>query len=63
MLGAYLLWRNCLWPRQVGVASHRRGYLLGLQQTGILYLGVLVLLAAGAIYEALVAIYLIPALQ
>ena len=62
ILGAYLLWRNFFWPQKTGVNTHRRGYLLGLQQTGILYVGVLVFLLIAAIYEALVAIYLIPSL-
>lgn len=60
IFAAYLLWRNFFWPRRAGVESRSRGYLLGLKQTGILYIGVILLLAVAAIYEALEVIYLVP---
>jgi hypothetical protein len=63
MLAVYLLWRNCFWPRRAGAPSHLQGYRIGLEQTVILYAGVFVLLAVGAMYEAIAAIYLVRALQ
>ncbi len=62
MLSAYLLWRNFFHPGQVDEPSPRRGYLLGLQQTGILYCGVFTILLVAAVYEALVSIYFLPTL-
>lgn len=58
MLGVYLLWRNTFWPRRAGVATRREGYVLGLRQNGLLYVGVLVLLLVAAAWEAVTAIYL-----
>ena len=62
MLGVYLLWRNFFHPHQAAQTTPWGGYLVGLQQAGFLYSGVLVFLLIAAIYEAVVAIYLIPIL-
>jgi len=63
MLAVYLLWHNFFWPRRIGAATRREGYMQGLRQTAVLYIGVFVLLSLAAVYEALVAIYLVPVLQ
>lgn len=60
IFAAYLLWRNFFWPRSAGLESRGKGYLLGLKQTGILYIGVVLLLVVAAVYEALEVIYLVP---
>lgn len=52
LLGAYLLGRSWLFPRTVGAASRRQGYVRGLQRIGLLALPALVLLIVGAIWEA-----------
>ncbi|MFC7376188.1 MULTISPECIES: hypothetical protein [unclassified Brachybacterium] len=60
MLGAYVLGRAWLRPATVGQQSHRRGYLGGLRRMAWLALAALALLVAGAVYEALSLVYLLP---
>ena len=52
LLGAFLLGRCWLWPQSVGAHNRRQGYLRGLRQLGWLALSAVVLLVAGAVYEA-----------
>ena len=53
MLAAYVHGRAFLWPRSVGAATRRQGYGLGVKRSVRIYLLVVLLLAAAAIYEAL----------
>jgi hypothetical protein len=53
MLAAYVHGRAFLWPRSVGAATRRQGYGFGVKRSFRIYLLVVVLLAAAAIYEAL----------
>lgn len=62
MLAAYVHGRAFLWPHSVGAATHRRGYWLGVKRSARLCLLVALVLAMAAVYEALVAIYIIPSL-
>lgn len=60
MLAAYIHGRAFLWPRGAGAATRRQGYWLGVKHSARLYLLIILLLAVAAIYEPLVAIYVIP---
>lgn len=60
MLAAYLQGRAFLFPQSVGATSRRQGYWVGIKHSLHLYLLVVLQLAAAAIYEALVAIVVIP---
>lgn len=62
MLAAYVHGRAFLWPHSVGAATRRRGYWLGVKRSARLYWLVALVLAVAAVYEALVAIYIIPSL-
>jgi hypothetical protein len=62
MLAAYIHGRAFLWPRSVGAATRRQGYWLGVKRSARLYLLVALVLAVAAVYETLVAIYIIPSL-
>jgi hypothetical protein len=59
MLAAYVHGRAFLWPRTVGVITHRAGYKVGLSRTLRIYVLVVLLLALAAIYEALEVILLV----
>ncbi|WP_203137290.1 hypothetical protein [Microbacterium sp. JZ31] len=59
LLGAYLLGRNWLWPRSVGAANRRQGYVQGLRRLGLLALPALALLVVGALWEAYSLRYLV----
>lgn len=59
LLGAYLLARHWLWPRSVGAASRRQGYVRGLRSLGLLALLALALLVVGAVWEAYSLRYLV----
>ncbi len=55
MLAAFAQGRALLWPRSVGAANRRQGYVSGLKRTAQLYPLVIILLAIAAIYEAVTA--------
>ena len=59
LLGAFLLGRCWLWPQTIGAQNRRRGYRQGLRQLGWLALSAVVLLVAGAVYEAFSLRYLV----
>jgi hypothetical protein len=50
--GSYLLGKWTLFPRTAGLSSHREGYVAGLKLNAALYLLILPILAAAAVYEA-----------
>jgi hypothetical protein len=52
VFAAYLHGMAFLRPHTVGLASHREGYLAGLKMTGRVYVLVILVLAAAAVYEA-----------
>jgi len=58
MLAAYVQGRAFLWPRSVGAATRRQGYGSGVKRSVRIYLLVVLLLAAAAIYEALEVIFI-----
>ena len=60
MFAVFVLWRNCFWPHRAEAKNSIEGYRAGLRQSLPLYAGVLILLAAGAVYEPLATIYLLP---
>jgi hypothetical protein len=53
VFAAYLHGMAFLRPRSMGLASHREGYLAGLRMTGRVYVLVILVLAAAAVYEAI----------
>lgn len=53
IFAAYVHGRAFLWPRSMGLSSHRAGYVAGLKMTARVYVLVVMLLAAAAVYEAL----------
>ena len=59
MLAVVLQGRAFLQPRSVGATSHRQGYWQGLKLTWQLYLLIVLMLAAAAIYEVLEAVLLL----
>lgn len=68
LLAAYVHGKSFLMPRRSGieasgVEAHLQGYMLGLKQTGWLYVLIVLVLAAAAVYEALEVIFLIPVLS
>jgi hypothetical protein len=63
MLAAYLQGRAFLWPREVGVESRLQGYGRGIKQTLYVYLLVVLVLVIAAVYESVIAILIMPALQ
>lgn len=52
LLGAYLLGRYWLRPRDIGAKNRRQGYVRGLRAIGLLALPALTLLIVGALWEA-----------
>ena len=62
MLAAYLHGRAFLWPCSVEAGKLRQGYWIGVKRTASLYLLIVILLAAAAIYEVLEVILLVPRL-
>ncbi len=62
MMAAYLQGRAFLWPQRIGAADRVQGYLRGLIDTGKVYLLVVLALVVAAVYEALIAILILPKL-
>jgi hypothetical protein len=60
MLAATIQSQAFLFPQSVGTTSRRQGYRVGIKHSLHLYLLVVLQLAVAAIYEALVAIVVIP---
>ncbi len=60
MLAAYVQGKAFLWPRTVGVTSHRQGYVMGFKRSAQLYVLVILTLAVAAVYEAVDVIWIIP---
>ena len=63
LLGVYLLGRHWLFPRTVGAANRRQGYVQGLRRLGLLAMPAFALLVVGAIWEAMSLRYLIYPLR
>jgi hypothetical protein len=63
MLAAYLQGVAFLWPHKVGAESHLQGYGSGLKQSLHLYLLVMLVLVIAAVYESVIAILIMPAMQ
>lgn len=59
---AYVQARMFLWPERYGLIRHRDGYMAGAVSTLKLYPLVMLALAAGAIYEVIEAVYVMPLL-
>ena len=53
LFGVYLQGRAFLWPRSVGLETHKQGYVEGLKRTGKIYILVILTLAIAAIYEVI----------
>jgi hypothetical protein len=53
LFAVYLQGRAFLWPKSVGLETHRQGYVEGLKRTGKLYILVILTLAAAAVYEVI----------
>ncbi|HEX6384504.1 MAG TPA: hypothetical protein VF177_07530 [Anaerolineae bacterium] len=60
MLAAVVQGQAFLWPASVGATSRKQGYLMGLKRTAFLYLLVVLVLAVAAVYEAVLAIVILP---
>lgn len=63
MFAVVLQGRAFLQPRTVGVTSHRAGYWQGLKLTWQIYILIVLVLAAAAIYEVLEAVLLLALLR
>jgi len=63
MLAAWVQGRAFLSPQSVGAADRGQGYLAGLKRALHLYVLVALVLAVAAVYEAVVAIVIIPRLR
>ncbi|WP_372671151.1 hypothetical protein [Amycolatopsis kentuckyensis] len=63
LLGALLLGRYWLFPHTIDAKNRRQGYVRGVQRIGLLALPALVLLTAGAVWEAYSLRYLIHPLS
>jgi hypothetical protein len=60
MLAAYLQGKAFLFPGSVGASGRLAGYAAGLKQSAVLYVLIVLQLALAAIYEAVVAIAILP---
>ena len=63
MLAAWVQGQAFLSPQSVGAADRGQGYLVGIKRALRLYLLVALVLAVAAVYEAVVAIVIIPGLR
>ncbi|MDR3397346.1 MAG: hypothetical protein P4M06_07260 [Pandoraea sp.] len=59
---AYVHGRQFLWPRHYGMTSRRQGYVVGAASTLKLYGLIVAMLLAGAVYEVIESVYLMPLL-
>lgn len=59
VLAAFIHGWSFLRPESVGAKGHRQGYVVGLKLTALLYVLVLIVLAAAAVYEALEVIAMV----
>ena len=59
---AYVHGRQFLWPQHYGMSSHRQGYVVGAASTLKLYSLIVAMLLAGAVYEVIESVYLMPLL-
>jgi hypothetical protein len=62
MLAAYVHGKAWLWPASVGAASRWQGYKIGLCKSAWIYILIAITLAVAAVYEALIAIVILPQL-
>lgn len=62
MLAVVIQGRGFIWPRTVGATTHRAGYWEGLKRTGQLYVLIVLVLVAAAIYEVVEAALLLAML-
>jgi len=53
LFAVYLQGRAFLWPKSVGLETHKQGYVEGLKRTGRMYVLVVLTLAIAAVYEVL----------
>jgi hypothetical protein len=58
LFAVYLQGRAFLWPKSVGLETHRQGYVEGLKRTGRMYILVILTLAIAAVYEVIEVILL-----
>jgi hypothetical protein len=63
MLAAWVQGRAFLFPQSVGAADRGQGYLVGIKRSLHLYVLVALVLAVAAVYEAMIAIVIIPRLR
>ncbi len=61
LFAAFLHGRAWVKPASVGAATHTQGYLAGVRMTLRLYLLMIGMLLIAAVYEVVLAIWLIPA--
>lgn len=61
MLAAVIQGQAFLRPASVGATSRKQGFLVGLKYTAFVYLLVILVLAVAAVYEAVLAIVILPA--
>ncbi len=62
MFAAYVQGKTFLFPGSVGARGHLQGYWFGLKRSAQIYLLVMLALLVAAVYEALVAILIMPRL-
>lgn len=62
MLAAYEHGKAWLFPKQVGEEKHWRGYVAGVKRSLRIYLLVVLVLIVAALYEVIVAVFLLPML-
>lgn len=62
MLAVVIQGRGFIQPRTIGAITHRAGYWEGLKRTGQLYILIVLVLAAAAIYEVVEAVLLLALL-
>jgi hypothetical protein len=63
MLAAWVQSRAFVSPQSVGATDHGQGYLVGIRRALYLYVLVALVLAVAAIYEAVIAIIVLPLLR
>jgi hypothetical protein len=58
LFAVYLQGRAFLWPKSVGLETHKQGYIEGLRRTGKMYILVILTLAIAAVYEVIEVVLL-----